>query len=114
MLSSFRLRVAGSVRTVVHSPSQVAVFEDVDSTLDVKDIAARFAGGADLVLAEGYKFSKVPKIEVSRRGNSADLVCAKSEDLIAVVADHKVDVSVPVFSMEDAEGVADLIEGLLR
>lgn len=65
--------------------------------------------GVDLVITEGYKRGKWPKLLVYRRG------CGPVPDplpgqLLAVVSDAGPDYGGPVFNLEDATGVADLLE----
>ena len=38
---------------------------------------------------------------------------SRPSDLSAVVSDHDIDLEVPKFSLDDAPGVADLIEALV-
>ena len=106
---SERFRKAGSARTILHGKNQVVVFAEVPEDLDLGGLTERFAKSADIVVAEGYKSGPGPKVEVSRAECSTELVCAGSEDLIAVVADHPVDVDVPVFKMDDVSALADFL-----
>ena len=60
-------------------------------------------------VSEGFKRSEAPKIEVSRRARSTELIC-RPDELIAVAADYVPDVDVPVFGLEDIAGLADLVQ----
>ena len=63
----------------------------------------------DLILAEGFRESGFPTIEVYRAAVGGGLVCRKDE-LLALASDTPFDIDVPQFGLEDAAGLADLIE----
>lgn len=106
---TWRHRQAGSDVVVISSPEKLAVIERVDQEQTLDQIAARYIGNVDIILAEGYKRSKKRKIEISRREVGTELLCAE-EELLAVVSDQKFPISVPHFGLDDAAGVVDLLE----
>jgi molybdopterin-guanine dinucleotide biosynthesis protein B len=63
----------------------------------------------DLILTEGYKRAHKPKIEVSRREQGTEPV-SRRQEIIAIVSDHPITLEVPRFDLDDAAGVADLIQ----
>ena len=64
----------------------------------------------DLVITEGFKQQDAPKIEVSRRARSTELVSTPDE-LIGITSDQAFpDYPVPQFALDDFRGLADLIE----
>ncbi len=68
-------------------------------------------GDCDLVLAEGFKgLSSLPKIEVARREVSSNLLLETVPGVVALVSDFRPQVSVPVFDLEDIEGLARFVE----
>jgi molybdopterin-guanine dinucleotide biosynthesis protein B len=71
-------------------------------------IAALFEGRCDILLTEGYKRSRFPRIEVLR-GSSTKPV-SPADELLAVVSDAPLDVSVPQYSPDDVVGLSSLIE----
>lgn len=99
---------AGAQAVAFASPGQIAVLRQVDQEPDVDQVAA-LLGEVDIILTEGYKQAHKPKIEVSRQARGTDLVCRENE-IIAVVSDHGISLDVPRFDLDDAAGVADLIE----
>jgi len=68
-------------------------------------------GDVDIVITEGYKGGDSPKLEVSRQERGTQLLC-QPEELIGVLADYAVDLPVPQFALDDAQGVVDLLERL--
>ncbi len=110
---SYRMAQAGADIVVGACAVQVAVFYQASGTADLDALLAQHLRDADLVLAEGFKHSRYPKIEICRAAcatyNAAgfpELLCAP-EELLAVVSDCPVDVHVPRFDLEDAAGVAE-------
>ena len=105
---TWRHAQAGAQVVAFASKSQLAITRQLESELDLDEIVPQL-GLVDLVLTEGYKEAHKPKIEVSRREQGTGLVCRRSE-IIAVVSDYAVEVDVPRFDLDDAAGVADLLE----
>jgi molybdopterin-guanine dinucleotide biosynthesis protein B len=99
---------AGAEAVAFASRDQLVISRSLRAEWTLDQIAASL-GDVDLVLTEGYKQAHKPKIEVSRRERGTGLICRRS-DIIAAVSDHPVDLDVPQFDLEDAAGVADLIE----
>ncbi len=99
---------AGADAVAISSPSKVAVIRKVENELDI-DRVAELIGDVDIILAEGYKRSAKPKIEINRTAHSTELLCTPDE-LIALVSDAEWEIGVPVFGLDDAAGVADLLE----
>jgi molybdopterin-guanine dinucleotide biosynthesis protein B len=99
---------AGAKAVALASAHELVLTRPLDTELEIDQIAAML-GDADLILTEGYKRAHKPKIEVSRCELGTELVSQTSE-IIAVVSDHPVDLEVPRFDLNDASGVANLIE----
>lgn len=105
---SWRLGHAGSDMVIIASPTKMALIRHLDEEWPLSEIAALIPD-ADIVLTEGYKRSDAPKIEISRRAVSRQLLCSPDE-LVAVVADHALGLDVPQFDLNDAVGLAELLE----
>ncbi len=107
---SWRHKQAGATATIISSPQQVGMVKDV-SYDHPPDILIPILHGCDLVLTEGYKSAAYPKIEVFRPEATNDPLplCLDDPMLLAVVTDATATFGVPVFSTQDASGVADLI-----
>ena len=67
--------------------------------------------GNDILLTEGFKREATVRIEISRRERSEELI-STADELVAVVTDNPeiVPDGVVSFDLEDAAGVADLIQ----
>lgn len=104
---TWRHAQAGADAVAISSPSKVAVIKKVEKEMSI-DQVAELVGDMDIILVEGYKRSAKPKIEINRVVYGSELVCAP-EELIALVSDAEWDIGVPVFGLDDASGVADLL-----
>ncbi|MDH7489411.1 MAG: molybdopterin-guanine dinucleotide biosynthesis protein B [Anaerolineae bacterium] len=107
---SWKHAEAGSDCVVVSSPDRLAMIRRVDRELTLDEIVATLPE-VDIVLTEGYKRGDKPKIEVSRAARGTGLLCTEDE-LIALATDHKHDVRVPQFDLDDVEGIVNLLERL--
>ena len=107
---SWRHKKAGAHTVIISSPQKIALIRDVekDSTLD--EIRRRWVQDVDLLLSEGYKKDVQPKIEVFRKEKHKKLLCAKKDNLIAIVSNRKFNVGVPCFHLEDMKGLSNFIE----
>lgn len=105
---TWRHAQAGAKVVAFASQNQLAIARQLERELDLDEIVPHL-GPVDLVLTEGYKKAHKPKIEVSRRQRGTGLICRASE-IIAVVSDYPVETDVPQFDLNDAQGVADLLE----
>jgi molybdopterin-guanine dinucleotide biosynthesis protein B len=107
---TYRYKQAGATMSILASPGKVAVVEDTENELTLEEIMARYIHDIDLLIIEGFKGEKVPKIEVFQPKEGADLpVCAGDKNLVAIVSDESVETSLPVFSRDNIQGVAQFI-----
>jgi molybdopterin-guanine dinucleotide biosynthesis protein MobB len=112
---SWRLTQAGADTMLITSPAKVAMIKQNrnDREPSLAAAIAAYCGDLDIVLTEGFKKSSMPKIEVHRGERSARLLCRDEEhdpQLIAVASDSSLDIDVPVYDINDAAGLCDLIE----
>ncbi len=102
---SWRHGQAGAEAYVIASPSRLAFITRLEGELPLTAIVARYYGGFDIVVAEGYKRSAPHRVELFRRGaGHAEPLCAPGEAL-ALVTDadlaHRYR-----FGLEDAAALA--------
>lgn len=107
---SYRHKKAGAHTTVVSSPYQLALIQDVDHDYSFEEIRDNFIRDADIILTEGFKVNDYPKIEVYRSELKRELISTKEDNLIAVATDIKLDMDVPCFDINDAKAISDFIE----
>lgn len=106
---TWRLRRAGAARVMLSSARYLALVGEVEEELGLEEIAGRYLSDVEIILTEGYKRSAYPKVEVCRAERSQELLCSP-EELLAVVSDLRFDLPCPQFGLDDARGVADLLE----
>ncbi len=104
---TWRHAQAGADAVALSSPSKVALIRKVEEELSL-DQVTELIGRVDIILVEGYKRSDKPKIEIHRKAHAQELLSAP-EELIALVSDQEWNISVPLFDLDDALGVADLL-----
>jgi molybdopterin-guanine dinucleotide biosynthesis protein B len=104
-----RYASAGSDVIVVASPDAITCVRRVDEEASLDELIWTVGEEYDLILAEGFRESGFPKIEVHRAAVGGGLICRKDE-LLAVASDTPFDIDVPQFRLDDATGLADLIE----
>jgi len=107
---SYRHKQAGAHTAIIASPWRLAMIRDVERDLTLDEIRDRFVQDVDLVLSEGYKNDRQPKIEVFRPEQHAEPLCQRGDALVALVSDADVDLGVPRFGLDDVAGLADFIE----
>ena len=109
---SARHRRAGAAQVAVVSRNRFAVVTELGGAPEPNftEVVAMLAP-ADLIIVEGYKSEPIPKIELRRAAAQTRTPIAPADPhVIAVAADHPADgAGLPVFSLDDIAGIADLI-----
>lgn len=108
--NSYRHKHAGAQVTIISSPNQIGVLMDVDHDYHLDELR-RFFSNMDIVLTEGYKRQRRPKVEVFRPEVHGELLCKADDQLLALVSNVEVDTGAPLFSMDDTKGLADFLIG---
>ena len=105
---SWRHKDAGAETVIIASPGKIAMVKnDHQGTLDsLQD----YFNDLDLVITEGYKGARKPKIEVVRSARHDDVLLREDGYLVAVVTDADLEIDLPVFGLEDINNLADFIE----
>ena len=107
---SYRFSAAGADITVISSREKTAVVRHHREEILLESILSRFVEGVDIILAEGYKASRFPKIEVHRKATGEPLIDPPPPGLIAVATDERVESSVPQFDIRDPDAVVRFIK----
>ncbi len=104
---SWRLAQAGSDAVVLSCADKLALIRKQDHDAEPPEVADLLGEDFDILLTEGYKHSRSPKIEVHRKGMGELL--STPEELLGVATDEPLGTPAPQFSLEDAKGLADLV-----
>lgn len=121
---SWKLRHEGGARRVVLAgPDGMAVMGDWPNDVepDLQEIVARHVSDAEIVVAEGFKSARVPKIEVYRTAAHPSPLYGSGrvddEDYLAICTDAQgFSADVPIVGLSApnrASQLADLIEAAL-
>lgn len=105
---SWRHKDAGAETVIIASPGKIAMVKnDHDGTLESLQ---HYFDDLDLLITEGYKGARKPKIEVVRAARHDDALLKDDGNLVAVVSDADIDIDRPVFGLEDVDNLANFIE----
>ena len=105
---SWKHKQAGADTTIISSPSKIGIIKDVDHDYKPEELMFFFSG-MDIILTEGYKRGKMPKIEVFRPEICKEPICRDDKNLIGIISNVQVDIDVPVLRFDDLQGIADLV-----
>lgn len=110
---SWRHIQAGSEATAVSAKDKLVLIKPLASEMNLEQIAQLFGEDYDIILAEGFKQSAAPKIEVHRREAGAPLSNIKG--LVAIATDESLDTDTRQFALDDIKGLAGFIgESFIR
>jgi molybdopterin-guanine dinucleotide biosynthesis protein B len=107
---SWRYKQAGAVMSMLVTANELQLVADAVDQREPAQLAQRFLGEADIVLAEGFSHATGVKIEVLRRAHSVTPRCTLVDELIAMVSD--VDEVYPAllhFALDDIRGIVDFM-----
>lgn len=108
---SWRLKRAGSDVVIISSPAKIALIKDVQREETLEEIRRSYLTEVDIILTEGYKRERYPKIEVFRSGTGDEPLCSHEDNLIAIVSDRPIlHLGVPWVEINDILSLVKLIE----
>lgn len=110
---SYEHRMAGAREVMLTSGRRWVLQREIrdEPEPDMDALIARMAP-VDLILIEGFKRHRHPKLEVYRRTVGKPLLALEDDSVLAVASDGPVpEVGVPVFDLVDVAAVADFIVG---
>jgi len=106
---SWRFAQAGSDAVLVSSTDRLALIKKLDHELALEEILPVVGDEFDLVLVEGFRKSKIPKIEVHKKELGDDLLCSPGK-ISAIVTNESLDIDIPQLMWGDTVAIADFIE----
>ncbi len=106
---------AGAAAAILHGPDRVQLTTAGGQDTDPADLAEAFLDDCDVVLAEGYKGSRLFRIEVFRADKQDRLLTTDPALLVAVTGDRPPESGqAPFVPAEDTARLADLIQEHVR
>lgn len=105
---SWRFQQAGADSVVLVGPGKMAVLQQTDHEPTEEEL--EHIVNADVVIFEGFKKTGRNRIEVFRSGVSGERPLSMDDSAyLALVSDKHFDVRVPLFDLNDAEGVSEFL-----
>jgi molybdopterin-guanine dinucleotide biosynthesis protein B len=108
---SFFHRAAGATEVIISSARRWAILHELreETEWDLGALVAKMAA-VDLVLVEGFKRDKFPKLEIHRAANGKPLIHPEDPHIVAIASDVILpQAKVPVVDLNDTEAIADLL-----
>ena len=112
---SYELRKAGAAQTVICTATRMAMITEFDQPEDEPDLQAIIDSldnkRVDMILIEGYKDLRFPKIELHRAELGKPLLYPKDDSIIALACDGEPpqDISLPLLDLNDIDAIAHFI-----
>ena len=112
---SYELRKAGAAQTVICTATRMATISEFDEPSQEPEleqiIATLDSSRADLVLVEGYKDIRFPKIELHRTALGKPYLHPDDDTVIAIACDAPLppETAIPILDINDVEAIADFI-----
>ena len=107
---SYRHRHAGATEVLLASANRFALMHELRDEEEprLEALLAKLAP-VDLVLIEGYKRDRHPKVEAHRSVTGNPLIAPEDDTVRAVASDTELELDRPVFDLDDTKAIADFI-----
>jgi molybdopterin-guanine dinucleotide biosynthesis protein B len=108
---SFFHRTAGATEVVVSSAKRFAILHELrgEPEWDLPALLAKLSP-VDLVIVEGYKRERHPKLEVHRAAVGKPLLAPDDPHIVAIASDRPLPAAgVPVVDLDDIGGIVDIL-----
>ena len=105
---TWRFAKAGADLVSISNADKIATIEKTKEEVSLEKIISGITN-VDLIITEGYRAGKVPKIAVLRKETGHQL-SVSIKDLIAIVTDTEIEEDIPKFDLEDIKGMASFLE----
>ena len=107
---SYRHRDAGARQVLLASRNRWALMHELrdEDEPSLGDLLEQLSP-VDLVLIEGYKRDRHPKIEAHRKETGQPLIAPEDESIVALASDTSVSIDRPVLDLNDTASIANFI-----
>lgn len=107
---SHRHRTAGASQVLLASGTRWALMSELRGAAEPSlDALLAQLAPVDLVLVEGYKRDRHPKVEAFRAATGNPLIAPGDSTIRAVASADPIDIDRPVFDLDDTAAIADFI-----
>jgi molybdopterin-guanine dinucleotide biosynthesis protein B len=107
---SYRHRHAGCREVLVTSSRRWVLMHELRGAAEpsLEEHIKRIAP-CDLLLVEGFKRERIPKLEVYRASVGEALLHPHDDSIVGIACDRRLDTRLPQFDLDDAPGVAGFV-----
>ncbi len=107
---SWRYKQAGAAMSMLVTTNELQLVADAVDKREPAQLAQRFLGESDMVLAEGFSHAAGAKIEVLRRACGSVPRCKFEDGLIAMVTDvDEVYPQLPHFALDEIRAITEFM-----
>ncbi len=107
---SYRHRVAGAREVLLASANRIAHMQELrDEAEPSLETLLKRLSPVNLILVEGYKRDRHPKVEAHRQETGNPLIAPNDPTIRAVASDTPLTLDRPVFNLNDTGAIADFI-----
>jgi molybdopterin-guanine dinucleotide biosynthesis protein B len=106
---TWRHKQAGARTVALSSPTGLGIIRDVGHDHAIEELLDRYYYDVDLVIAEGYKSTPLPKIELYRSAAHESPLAGRDETWVAMISDTPLAVDLPCLDPADVAGIADFL-----
>jgi len=106
---TWRHKQAGARVVALSSPTGLGIIRDVDHDPAIEELIDRYYYDVDLVIAEGYKATTLPKIEIFRSETHDSPLENRDETWIAMISDRNAAPDLPNLDLADVPAIADFL-----
>ncbi len=114
---SYRFTTAGADNVIVAGAEKVVMIQQTKEEKTIEELVPLFKD-VDILILEGFKYNKFPKVEVHRKGVGKEILYKSpsmdTSTYIAIASDEELDVDVKVLDLNNVYDVADYIEMVLH
>lgn len=107
---SYRHRHAGCSEVLVTSSRRWVLMHELRGAAEpsLEEHVKRIAP-CDLLLVEGFKRERIPKLEVYRAAVGESLLHPHDASIVAIARDQRLETLLPQFDLDDAPGIAGFV-----
>lgn len=107
---SYRHRKAGCTEILVTSSRRWALVHELRGAPEPElEEQVQHISPCDLLLVEGYKRSRIPKLEVYRAVTGEPLIHPHDENIVALASDARVNTKLPQFDLNAPPPIAEFV-----
>ena len=104
---------AGANRVIIASSKQWAIINRINNEEPpLEELLKHSKKNIDIILVEGWKFSKIKKIEVYRKVLKKEMLSSQDKSFIAIATDEKklsISTKIPILNINDTKQIGDFI-----